>query len=303
MSIGVCEPSLSELLALRARAQALAAGARRRSADRAAGSRHSPFRGRGMDYAESRAYASGDDVRHVDWRLTARAGKLHTKLFAAERERTSAVLLDTSISLRFGTRQGFKSVQAARLAALFLWFAQSEGDRVTAAAFGAVSGQLPAQGTHRGVLRALSEVEHWSRVSPQGGPALPLSAAADRMGRVLQGGGHILLLLDCASLDAEALRALARLRRDHDLAALVLADPLEREPLPPGRYRIETPRGLAELHSDGRLAPWQTALRERQQQAVDALRRIGAGVRIASTREDPVRSLQDLLRGRPQEAA
>lgn len=303
MSTGACEPSLAELLALRARAQGLAMGARRRSADRAAGSRHSPFRGRGMDYAESRAYASGDDVRHVDWRLTARAGELHTKLFAAERERTSAVLLDTSLSLRFGTRQGFKSVLAAKLAALFLWFAQSEGDRVCAAAFGAVGAQLPAQGTHRGVVRALAAVEQWSRVSPQGGPALPLAAAADRMARVLQGGGHILLLMEAASLDAEALRALARLRRDHDLAALVLTDPLEREPLPPGRYRIETPKGVAELQSDGSLARWQLDLREHQQQAVDALRRIGAGVRIASTREDPLRSLQDLLRGRPQEAA
>lgn len=303
MSVGVCEPSLADLLALRARAQALAAGARRRSADRAAGSRHSPFRGRGMDYAESRAYASGDDVRHVDWRLTARAGELHTKLFAAERERTSAVLLDTSSSMRFGTRQGYKSVLAARLAALFLWFAQSEGDRVSVAAFGAASGQLPAQGTHRGVLRALAAIEHWSRLTPQGGPALPLAAAADRLGRVLQGGGHVLLLVQAGSLDAEALRALARLRRDHDLAALVLADPLEREPLPPGRYRIETPSGTAELHSEGALAPWQQVLREGQQQAVDALRRVGAGVRIASTHQDPLRSLQDLLRGRPQEAA
>jgi uncharacterized protein (DUF58 family) len=301
--VGNCEPSLADLLALRARAQALATGARRRSADRAAGTRHSPFRGRGMDYAESRAYASGDDVRHVDWRLTARAGELHTKLFAAERERTSAVLLDTAPALRFGTRQGFKSVQAAKLAALFLWFAQSEGDRVCAAAFGPVGGQLPPQGTHRGVVRALAGIEQWSRVTPRGGTALTLSAAADRLGRVLQGGGHILLLLEASSMDADALRALTRLRRDPDLAALVLADPLEREPLPRGRYRIETPRGPSELASDGELAAWQFELRARQQQAVDALRRMGAGVRIASTRDDPLRVLQDLLRGRPQEAA
>lgn len=293
-------PSLADLVTLRARAAELAAGARRRSADRAAGSRHSPFRGRGMDYAESRAYTAGDDVRHVDWRLTARAGELHTKLFAAERERTSAVLLQSGPQLRFGSRVCFKSVQAARLGALFTWFAQSEGDRVCAAAFGERAAQLPAAGTQRGALRVLKALCEWSRPPVMNSAEQPLAAALDSLDRTLRAGAHVLLLLDPASLDEDAVRSLRRLRRHHDVIAAVLVDPLEREPLPAGHYRVQTPTGpaLLEVPEHGRPA-WQQALRERQDQALDRLRRAGAGARLVSTREDPVFALRDLLRGAP----
>ena len=74
----------------------------------------SNLRGRGMEYAESREYAQGDDARHIDWRLTARSGRTHTKLFQAERERLTLVVADTAPALYFGTRTRFKSAQAAR---------------------------------------------------------------------------------------------------------------------------------------------------------------------------------------------
>lgn len=294
----VTVPELAELVALRMRAAQLAAGARRRSADRAAGTRHSPFRGRGMDYAESRAYAAGDDVRHVDWRLTARAGKLHTKLFAAERERTSAVLLDTSAALRFGTRACFKSVQAARLGALFAWFAQSEGDRVCAAAFGRCADQLPAAGTQRGVLRVLKALCEWSVLEHEPEVTQPLARAVDRLDRTLRGGAHVLVLTDAGSLDEDALRGLLRLRRHHDVIAALMVDPLEREALPPGRYRVQTSAGerLLEVPRSGR-PEWQRTLRARQDDALARLQRIGIGARLISTREDPVPALRDLLRG------
>jgi len=293
-------PELAELVALRSRAAQLAAGARRRSADRAAGSRHSPFRGRGMDYAESRAYAPGDDVRHIDWRLTARTGDLHTKLFAAERERTSAVLIDTAAALHFGTRSCFKSVQAARLGALFAWFAQAEGDRVCAAAFGRRAGQLPAAGTQRGVLRVLKALCEWSFPEQPGSAPQSMARAIDALDRTLRAGAHVLLLLDAASLDDDALRGLQRLRRQHDVIAALLVDPLEREALPPGRYRVQTARGesLLEVPGSGR-PPWQQALRARQDAVLERLQRAGVGARLVSTREDPVPALRDLLRGAP----
>lgn len=108
--------SLAELLAQRARA-ARKPLPLRRSRAAPAGPQASRVHGRGMDYAESRAYQPGDDVRRLDWRLTARSGKLHTKLFQEEREGRLLVLLDTHASMRFGTRARFKSVQAARAAA------------------------------------------------------------------------------------------------------------------------------------------------------------------------------------------
>ncbi|MCD6535126.1 MAG: DUF58 domain-containing protein, partial [Deltaproteobacteria bacterium] len=74
-----------------------------------AGSTLSRFRGRGMDYAESRIYTPGDDIRSIDWRVTARTGKTHTKLYAEERDRPVMTLVDFSPSLYFGTKEAFKS--------------------------------------------------------------------------------------------------------------------------------------------------------------------------------------------------
>src|SRR5690606_26796777 len=103
-------PTLAELVALR---QA-AAGRRvpRRGRHGASGPAPSPLRGRGMEYGESRAYTPGADVRHIDWRLTARSGRMHTKLFQAERQRLTLLVADTAPALYFGTRVRFKSVQA-----------------------------------------------------------------------------------------------------------------------------------------------------------------------------------------------
>ena len=90
-------PSLAELVALRATAQAQQAP--RRGRHGVSGQAPSPLRGRGMEYAESREYALGDDARHIDWRVTARSGKAHTKLYQAERERLTLVVADTAASL------------------------------------------------------------------------------------------------------------------------------------------------------------------------------------------------------------
>lgn len=314
MNHSLFEPTLSELLRLRARAGELASGARRRSADRDAGTRHSPFRGRGMDYAESRAYALGDDVRHIDWRVTARSGELHTKLFAPERERTSAVVIDTTVAMGFGTRACFKSVAAARLAALFVWAAVAQGDRICAASFGQRVGLIPSLAGRRGALRALDAICQWSaridlapttgsgsnnaRVSSSG-----LSATLDGLARGLNSGAHILLVLDARSLDEEAVRSLQRLRRHHDVMAVVLTDAFERSQLPPGSYRIAALSGESQLRVETHgQAVWQQVWKARQESVVWRLRRLGAGAMIARSDQDPVQVLRDLMRGVPSVA-
>ncbi|WP_267087688.1 DUF58 domain-containing protein, partial [Xanthomonas sacchari] len=123
-------PSLAELVALRAAVARMPPP--RRGRHGLSGAAPSPMRGRGMEYAESREYVAGDDVRHIDWRLTARSGRTHTKLFQAERERLSLIVADTAPSLYFGTRVRFKSVQAARAGAVAAWAAQRQGDRLAA---------------------------------------------------------------------------------------------------------------------------------------------------------------------------
>jgi uncharacterized protein (DUF58 family) len=122
------KPTLAELVALRAIAQRRPPA--RKGRHNVTGPAQSSARGRGMEYAESREYVAGDDVRHIDWRLTARSGRTHTKLFQAERERLTLIVADTSRALYFGTRVRYKSVQAARAAAVAVWAAVRDGDRV-----------------------------------------------------------------------------------------------------------------------------------------------------------------------------
>ncbi|MDD5114985.1 MAG: DUF58 domain-containing protein, partial [Methylobacter sp.] len=90
----------------------------------------SRFKGRGMEFDETRLYQPGDDIRSIDWRVTARTGKTHTKLFREERERPVFIAVDDRAAMHFATRGVFKSVLAAKLAGLLAWTAQHHGDRM-----------------------------------------------------------------------------------------------------------------------------------------------------------------------------
>ena len=110
-------PSLESLLRLRAEARSLGLSQRNMAAHQAGGYR-SAFRGRGIDFEEVRVYQPGDDIRIMDWRVTARTGEPHTKVYREERERPVLFLVDQGASMMFGTQVAFKSVIAARIAAL-----------------------------------------------------------------------------------------------------------------------------------------------------------------------------------------
>jgi uncharacterized protein (DUF58 family) len=273
---------LAELIALRPRALGLAASRPRASRESLVGSRQSPFRGRGMEFAESRPYAAGDDVRHIDWRVTARSGKVHSKLFQPERERVTAIVADTSATMAFGTRSCFKSVQAARLGALLAWLALADGDRLCAASFGSHQRLLPATGGRRGALRVLELlVEGYALPLPEaasGQVATSLAATLERLSRLLRPGSHILLLLDPRSVDEAARIALARLRAHHDVVAALLIDPLE-------------------LAAPARAA-WNAHFQQQLDTALDRLRRSGVRAHSVSTAQDPLAALRDLLHGR-----
>lgn len=290
---------LPELVALRLRAAQLAQVERHRSADKSSGPQSSPFRGRGMEYAESRPYAPGDDVRHIDWRVTARTGRTHTKLFQPERERTTALVYDASPSMAFGTRACFKSVQAARLGALLAWAALAEGDRLGASVCGARREVVAPLGSRRGALRVLDALVRWQPTAPVATPAT-LAEGLDALQRVLRPGSHVLLLVDPRSVDGAAERSLARLRAHHDLAACVLVDPLEIEPPAPARYRISDGERRQTLALDDEHArdEWVRHFGEQHDDVLDRLRRSGAKARLTLTHEDPVHALHELLSGR-----
>lgn len=293
---------LRELVALRGQVMQLKRLAQRRSSDALSGAQQSPFRGRGMEYAESRLYAPGDDVRHIDWRVTARSGRTHTKLFQPERERTTAVVYDRSAAMAFGTRVCFKSVQAARLAALMLWFSAQEGHRLAAVGCGDPVEVMPPLGGRRGVLRALDALVRWQPpIGSQetGDEPMLVVRALDTLRRVLRPGSQVLMLLDPRSVDAQVAAAVARLRAHHDLAACLMVDPIEQAALPPDDYSIGDGRQVGRLHLQGRepRRQWRMHFDSLHTGALAQIQRGGARAALISVDADPVEALGALLRG------
>ncbi|MDB6164661.1 MAG: hypothetical protein JWL98_2093 [Xanthomonadaceae bacterium] len=225
MSDGIA-PTLEELVALRALAQ----GHRppRRGRHGVSGHAMSPMRGRGMEYAESREYAIGDDARHIDWRLTARSGKAHTKLFQAERERLTLIVADTAPALYFGTRVRFKSVQAARAGAVAAWVAIRDGDRVAALRGSSNEAPVPPAAGPRGALRVLDALVRWYTRPPEDDAGL--TVALDHARRLLRPGSRVILLSDPASVAAVPVQRWPALSMHNEVIVLLLADPLEVEP-------------------------------------------------------------------------
>lgn len=194
-----------------------------------AGSYLAKSKGRGMEFDEVRHYQPGDDVRAIDWRVTARTGKVHTKLFREEKERPVFVLTDLSETMRFGSTLLLKSVQAAHLAAIISWHSKAQGDKLAGLVFSSHSHRLlkPASRT-RGVLRylqALLEV-HQSDAGQQG---LQLSQALAELRRLLRPGSLLFIVSDFSQLDHDALRHLQLICQHNEVHCCQVFDPLEQQ--------------------------------------------------------------------------
>lgn len=225
MSDGI-RPTLPELVALRAAAQGRRPPKRGRHG--ASGQGLSPMRGRGMEYAESREYAIGDDARHIDWRLTARSGKPHTKLFQADRERLTLIVADTAPALYFGTRTRFKSVQAARAGAIAAWAAVRDGDRIAGLRGSTKEAPIPPASGPRGALRVLDALVRWYARPPDDNAGL--GVALDHARRLLRPGSRLIVLADPTSIRDLPPQRWPALTMHNEVIVLLLSDPLEREP-------------------------------------------------------------------------
>jgi uncharacterized protein (DUF58 family) len=288
--------NLDELIALRARVARSALVPVESRAARA-GQQSSRLYGRGMDYAESRAYQPGDDVRRLDWRLTARSGKLHTKLFQEEREGRLLVLLDSHPGMRFGTRARFKSVQAARVAALAAWHAARAGERVGLMAFGGRRSLLRPRGGVRGALAACGALAEWDALPGEGDE--PLSAALQRAARLQHGASRVLLVSDGWSCDGDARGRLLDLSRHAAVHVLVVADALELALPPPGRYPLEHAGEQREvtLLAERERSGFQAAMGTGQARLYALARALALPVRRIDTAIDPCEAVSAVLRG------
>lgn len=202
----------------------------------------SRFKGRGTDFAEVRIYQPGDDVRTIDWRVTARTRKPHTKLFQEEKERPVLIMVDQSASMFFGSRLAFKSVTAAQAAALIAWTALEAGDRVGGIVFSDVAYQeiRPRRSKHA-VLRLLHEINEANHklskdFSPSSAPYL--AEAVQKIRRVSKHGTSIFLISDFIRLDEQARIHLKQLSHHNDIVALHISDAMERRLPKPDLYTI-----------------------------------------------------------------
>jgi len=228
----------AELIALRPRCNALCLPMHSPAASALAGAYRSRFRGRGVDFVESRNYQPGDDIRNMDWRVTARTGRPHTKIFQEERERPVLVVLDAGPTLFFGTRQRLKSVAAGQLAAAVAWTAVRRGDRVGAFLFApGAHRELRPAGGRRGAMRVIQGLVDWLDPDRPHMGSEPLSKALERVRHAVRPGSLVIVISDFFDLDESCNRHLSRLRQHNDVIGCQIVDPAE-EDLPPGRFPI-----------------------------------------------------------------
>jgi uncharacterized protein (DUF58 family) len=242
MSPSPVQVTLADLVRLRAAGESLRLTAPRIRVA-VEGGHVSPYKGRGVEFDESRPYQAGDDLRTIDWRVTARTGKPHTKVFREERNRPVFVWLDLRRPMLFATRGAFKAVRAAEMAALVAWSAVANGDRLGGLVFSETEHheQRPALGS-RAALRLLQTMCTESFWRP---PATAETLEADaeralqRLTRVARPGSLIFLLSDFRRLGADPERHLHQLAGHCDLLLVHCYDAVEAELPPPGRYRIQ----------------------------------------------------------------
>lgn len=201
----------------------------------------SRFLGRGMEFAECRRYQAGDDIRSMDWKVTARTGTPHTKLFAAEKERQVLLCVDMRSTMFFATKGVFKSVQASLLAGYIAWNAVLNGNRLGGMIFDDTSlfESRPALGK-RGVLPFLQELAKKAHFPSKRSTQITtgsenLDHAIANLRRVANPGSLIFIISDFRHLSPLAHDQLMQLSKHNDLCLCFAYDPLE-EALPSHGY-------------------------------------------------------------------
>lgn len=256
----------------------------------------SRFKGRGMAYAETRLYQPGDDVRRMDWRVTARTEKPHSKVFCEERERPLFISVDYRPSMAFATRGVFKSVQAAKLAAILAWAAQQQGDRIGGQIFSAQGClELKPRAGKAGLLRFFNGLVQPDYANPiENG----LETALSRLQHHAHPGSRVYVISDFRGLTANAETHLALLSRHCEVVLLHVFDPLETRLPVEGRFRFTDK--VRELIFDSSNQQQQRQYQQQFQQRQVRLQTLSQKLRLGyvpcSTQDSPQLILGNLSR-------
>jgi uncharacterized protein (DUF58 family) len=258
------------------------------------GAYHAVFKGRGMEFAEVREYQPGDDVRTIDWNVTARMGSLHIKKFVEERDLTLLLMVDVSGSQAFGSNFLLKRDYAAELAAVLAFSAVFNHDRVGAVLFSdRIEGYVPPG---RGRDHALRIVRDLLAIEPRG-RGTDIAGALAFAQRVMKRRGIVAVISDFQGRDYQ--KGLGVLRRRHDVIALHLTDPREREFPDAGLVALLDPETGERIVVDASRADIRPLLRSNAlAEAPEAFRRTRVDALTLSTAESYEKPLAAFFKAR-----
>jgi uncharacterized protein (DUF58 family) len=262
----------------------------------------SRFKGRGMEFDETRLYQPGDDIRSIDWRVTARTGKTHTKVFREERERPVFISVDDRLTMQFATRGVFKSVLATKLAGLLAWAAEYHGDRIGGQIFSELEcRELKPQNGRHAVLRFLSAIvgktNLTSSINELGTTALPkitLEQVLARLAQHARPGSLVYVISDFRGINEQTETYLAKLAQHCEVVLIFIYDPLESSLPTKGRYRFTNNERdvVIDTSDEQRLKNFQQLFTLRLQRIESLAKKRGLTFIKCSTSEDPLQCLK-----------
>ncbi len=285
----------TQLAALRFSARQLKLTANQKHMSQLIGPYRTRIRGRGIDFAEVRSYQPGDDVRHIDWRVTARSSQPHTKVFTEERERNVVIFNDQRANMAFGSTRCFKSVLAATAHSLIAWSAIHSNDKVGAMIAGQSLHCFKPKRSQKDLLRQLQKVAECNQQLLTASQApISLVQSLTELQQVCKPGSSVFIISDFHDFDDDCFQRLYRISRHCELHALHIVDPLEQQLPPAGHYRISNGQQQTTIDtaSRQRRSQFEQQYHQRQQLLRDKLASLHAPLITLSTQNSVLQTLQ-----------
>lgn len=223
-------PDFNELVALKARITSQKINSSRLIKSLIAGNYYSPFKGQGLEFEEVRQYVAGDDIRKIDWQVTARSGRPHIKLFREERERKILICHDLNNNMRFGTRETFKSLQAARITSLLGWCALASNNMVGGCLFGDIAeGKkfYKPSNSHNSFLKILQDICKEPVIHNAYEKSETLSKSINYINSIAKSGMLIFIISDFLNIDERMIQGITNLNLNSDLVLISINDPAD----------------------------------------------------------------------------
>lgn len=205
-----------------------------------AGDVKSAFKGRGMELEEVRAYTFGDDIRDINWRITARKSEPYTKIYSEEKDRVITVVLDLSASMIFGTRNELKSVTAAKIAALLGWMSIQNKDRFSLLVYdGSEIRYFKPQNNRKNLMIMFNAISNTSQKVLESTSMGDLAQALETLEYHQKGQGTIFILSDFYHFNNEGFKKIAALSKRNQVYCVNIFDVMEEVPPLIGQYAAE----------------------------------------------------------------